>query len=125
MNKGGAGGGGGPTAAAAFAAAQKQKTLQQRVDNDIGNIVDNFSFIVNVARVLPLRFFLFTSLCTWQSWLCKKFGLLKISFIINNVIRLILFSQTLKDHFSLYLIRKYLLVLVTYDSKRSCKFVSC
>lgn len=53
MNKGGAGGGGGgPTAAAALAAAQKQKTLQQRVDNDIGNIVDNFSFIVNVARVL-------------------------------------------------------------------------
>ncbi|KAL8113179.1 mediator of RNA polymerase II transcription subunit 22a-like [Apium graveolens] len=51
MNKGGAGGGGGPTAAAALAAAQKQKTLQQRVDNDIGNIVDNFSFIVNVARV--------------------------------------------------------------------------
>lgn len=54
MNKGGAGGGGGPTAAAALAAAQKQKTLQQRVDNDIGNIVDNFSFIVNVARVLLL-----------------------------------------------------------------------
>ena len=53
MNKGGAGGGGGgPTAAAALAAAQKQKTLQQKVDNDIGNIVDNFSFIVNVARVL-------------------------------------------------------------------------
>ncbi|KAL1806385.1 hypothetical protein ACET3Z_029453 [Daucus carota] len=52
MNKGGAGGGGGgPTAAAALAAAQKQKTLQQKVDNDIGNIVDNFSFIVNVARV--------------------------------------------------------------------------
>ncbi|WOH12681.1 hypothetical protein DCAR_0832188 [Daucus carota subsp. sativus] len=52
MNKGGTGGGGGgPTAAAALAAAQKQKTLQQKVDNDIGNIVDNFSFIVNVARV--------------------------------------------------------------------------
>ncbi|KAG5559548.1 hypothetical protein RHGRI_009173 [Rhododendron griersonianum] len=51
MNKGGGGsgsGGGGPTAAAA---AQKQKTLLQRVDNDIGNIVDNFSFLVNVARV--------------------------------------------------------------------------
>ncbi|XP_019173840.1 PREDICTED: mediator of RNA polymerase II transcription subunit 22a-like [Ipomoea nil] len=53
MNKGGLGGGGagGPTAAAAAAAAQKQKTLLQRVDNDIGSIVDNFSFIVNVARV--------------------------------------------------------------------------
>ncbi|CAH9105644.1 unnamed protein product [Cuscuta epithymum] len=54
MNKGGlgsSGGGGGPTAAAAAAAAQKQKNLLQRVDNDIGSIVDNFSFIVNVARV--------------------------------------------------------------------------
>ncbi|KAK3001627.1 hypothetical protein RJ639_020757 [Escallonia herrerae] len=56
MNKGGgvglgSSGGGGPTAAAAAAAAQKQKTLQQRVDTDIGNIVDNFSFVVNVARV--------------------------------------------------------------------------
>ncbi|KAI3504940.1 hypothetical protein L1887_26748 [Cichorium endivia] len=55
MNKGGAGGGtsgaGGPTAAAAAAAAQKQKSLQQRVDNDIASIVDNFSIVVNVARV--------------------------------------------------------------------------
>ncbi|KAM7508321.1 hypothetical protein LguiA_018774 [Lonicera macranthoides] len=55
MNKGGvglgSGGGGGPTAAAAAQAAQKQKSLQQRVDSDIGNIVDNFSFVVNVARV--------------------------------------------------------------------------
>ncbi|WOG96691.1 hypothetical protein DCAR_0416027 [Daucus carota subsp. sativus] len=52
MNKGGAGGiGRGPTAAAALAAAQKQKTLQQRVDNDIGTLVDSFKFIVNVARV--------------------------------------------------------------------------
>ncbi|KAJ9541243.1 hypothetical protein OSB04_027749 [Centaurea solstitialis] len=55
MNKGGAGGGtsgaAGPTAAAAAAAAQKQKSLQQRVDNDIGSIVDNFSIVVNVARV--------------------------------------------------------------------------
>ncbi|KAL2482773.1 Mediator of RNA polymerase II transcription subunit 22a [Forsythia ovata] len=59
MNKGGAGlgggagggSGGGPTAAAAAAAAQKQKTLLQRVDNDIGNLVDNFGFLVNVARV--------------------------------------------------------------------------
>ncbi|CAI9787406.1 unnamed protein product [Fraxinus pennsylvanica] len=59
MNKGGVGlgggagggSGGGPTAAAAAAAAQKQKTLLQRVDNDIGNLVDSFGFLVNVARV--------------------------------------------------------------------------
>ncbi|KAL5983090.1 Mediator of RNA polymerase II transcription subunit 22a [Asimina triloba] len=52
MNKGGSGGAGsGPTAAAAAAAAQKQKTLLQRVDADIGNIVDNFSLLVTVARV--------------------------------------------------------------------------
>ncbi|PIA28718.1 hypothetical protein AQUCO_06700023v1 [Aquilegia coerulea] len=56
MNKGGGVGGGGggsaPTTAAAYAAAaQKQKNLLQRVDNDITNIVDNFSFLVNVARV--------------------------------------------------------------------------
>ncbi|KAG5529988.1 hypothetical protein RHGRI_030379 [Rhododendron griersonianum] len=54
MNKRGGGsgsGGGGPTAAAAAATAQKHKTLLQRVDNDIGNIVDNFSFLVNVVRV--------------------------------------------------------------------------
>ncbi|KAJ4719220.1 Mediator of RNA polymerase II transcription subunit [Melia azedarach] len=49
MNKGG-GGGSGPTAAAAAAAAQKQKTLMQRVETDIANIVDNFSQLVNVAR---------------------------------------------------------------------------
>ncbi|KAG2707737.1 hypothetical protein I3760_05G160900 [Carya illinoinensis] len=45
------GGGGGPTAAAAAAAAQKQKSLLQRVETDIGNIVDNFSHLVNVSRV--------------------------------------------------------------------------
>ncbi len=67
MNKGGAGGvggggsgtsgaGSGPTAAAASAAAQKQKTLLQRVEGDIGNIVDNFSHLVNVSRVF--NFFL-------------------------------------------------------------------
>ncbi|KAE9464380.1 hypothetical protein C3L33_03772, partial [Rhododendron williamsianum] len=51
MNKGGGGsgsGGGGPTASAAAAAAQKQKTLLQRVDNDIGNIVDNFSSLLTL-----------------------------------------------------------------------------
>ncbi|XP_059663576.1 mediator of RNA polymerase II transcription subunit 22b-like [Cornus florida] len=56
MNKGGgvgtgSGGGGGPTFATAAAAIQKQKTLLQRLDTDIGHIVDNFSFLVNVARV--------------------------------------------------------------------------
>ncbi|KAL5728645.1 Mediator of RNA polymerase II transcription subunit 22a [Ranunculus cassubicifolius] len=56
MNKGGGGGGGvsgaGHTTAAAYAAAaQKQKNLLQKVDNDITNIVDNFSYLVNVARV--------------------------------------------------------------------------
>lgn len=50
------GGGGGPTAAAAAAAAQKQKSLLQRVETDIGNIVDNFSHLVNVSRVI---FYLF------------------------------------------------------------------
>ena len=64
MNKGGAGGGpsgaAGPTGAAAAAAAQKQKSLQQRVDNDIGSIVDNFSIVVNVARVC--MFFVFASI---------------------------------------------------------------
>ncbi|KAM7267099.1 hypothetical protein ACFE04_009265 [Oxalis oulophora] len=54
---GGSGGGGGPTAAAATAAAQRQKSLMQRVETDIGNIVDNFSHLVNAARVndLPVR----------------------------------------------------------------------
>ncbi|PIA58575.1 hypothetical protein AQUCO_00500481v1 [Aquilegia coerulea] len=41
----------GPTAAAFAATAQKQKNLLQRVDNDITNIVDSFSHLVNVARV--------------------------------------------------------------------------
>ncbi|KAJ0040545.1 hypothetical protein Pint_28517 [Pistacia integerrima] len=51
MNKGG---GSGRTAAAA---AQKQKSLMQTVETDIANIVDNFSQLVNVARVneLPVR----------------------------------------------------------------------
>ncbi|KZV44747.1 mediator of RNA polymerase II transcription subunit 22b-like [Dorcoceras hygrometricum] len=55
MNKGvgigGAAGGGGPTATASSAAAQKQKTLLQRVDLDVGNLVDNFAYLVNVAPV--------------------------------------------------------------------------
>ncbi|XP_047332727.1 mediator of RNA polymerase II transcription subunit 22b-like [Impatiens glandulifera] len=54
---GSSGAGSGPTAAAAAAAAQKQKALLERVDTDIGNIVDSFSFLVNLARVndLPVR----------------------------------------------------------------------
>ncbi|XP_072984238.1 mediator of RNA polymerase II transcription subunit 22a-like [Typha latifolia] len=52
MSKVGASGAGsGPTAAAAAAAAQKQRSLLQRVDTDISNIVDNFSLLINVARV--------------------------------------------------------------------------
>jgi len=58
MNKGGPGGGG-PTAAAAAAAAQKQKTLLQRVEGDIANIVDNFSHLVSVARVCTYLHFLY------------------------------------------------------------------
>ena len=66
MNKGGLTGGvlgssagSGPTAAAAAAAAQKQKTLVQRVEGDIANIVDNFSHLVNVARVCLITFCIF------------------------------------------------------------------
>uniref|UniRef100_A0A2P2NQT7 Mediator of RNA polymerase II transcription subunit 22a-like n=1 Tax=Rhizophora mucronata TaxID=61149 RepID=A0A2P2NQT7_RHIMU len=65
MNKGGVGvgpggsvgAGSGPTAAATAAAAQKQKNLMQRVETDIANIVDNFTHLVNVARVneTPVR----------------------------------------------------------------------
>ncbi|GAB2277796.1 Mediator of RNA polymerase II transcription subunit 22a [Dionaea muscipula] len=60
MNKGagagagssaGGGNGSGPTTAAAAAAAQKQKSLLQRVDTDISSLVDNFTSLVNVARV--------------------------------------------------------------------------
>ncbi|EPS61305.1 hypothetical protein M569_13495, partial [Genlisea aurea] len=52
MNKGvGPAGAGGPTDAAAAAAAQKQKLLLQRVDTDVGTLLDNFGFLVNVSRV--------------------------------------------------------------------------
>ncbi|KAL8153607.1 hypothetical protein V2J09_011367 [Rumex salicifolius] len=54
MNKPGAGSGGvasGPTTAAAAAAAQKQKTLLQRVEGDVSSLVDNFTNLVNGARV--------------------------------------------------------------------------
>jgi mediator of RNA polymerase II transcription subunit 22 len=58
LGSGGGGGGSGPTAAAAASAAQKQKMLLQRVETDISNIVDNFSHLVNVSRVI-FPFFLF------------------------------------------------------------------
>ncbi|XP_073134860.1 mediator of RNA polymerase II transcription subunit 22a-like [Henckelia pumila] len=52
MNKGaGIGGAAGPTAAASATATQKQKALLQRVDGDVGHLVDNFAYLVNVARV--------------------------------------------------------------------------
>lgn len=68
MNKGGVlggsgagGAGSGPTAAAAATAAQKQKTLLNRVEGDIANIVDNFSHLVNVARVFLIPCCIFFS----------------------------------------------------------------
>ncbi|CAA7408424.1 unnamed protein product [Spirodela intermedia] len=55
MSKPGAGGpasgGSGPTTAAILAAAQKQKTLLQRVDNDVSQIIDNFSALLSISRV--------------------------------------------------------------------------
>ncbi|CAO1945863.1 unnamed protein product [Urochloa humidicola] len=41
----------GPTAAAAAAAAQKQKSLLQKADADVSSLVDNFSSLINIARV--------------------------------------------------------------------------
>lgn len=77
MNKGANVGGGGPTAAAAAAAAQKQKSLLQRVDADIGNIVDNYGFIVNAARVCPHFLHLLPSTKKYRSPI--KFILLSFS----------------------------------------------
>ncbi|KAK1660721.1 hypothetical protein QYE76_048880 [Lolium multiflorum] len=49
---GGAGGtAAGPTAAAAAAAAQKQRALLQKADADVASLVDNFSALINIARV--------------------------------------------------------------------------
>ncbi|KAF0918440.1 hypothetical protein E2562_023587 [Oryza meyeriana var. granulata] len=45
---GSAGAATGPTAAAA---AQKQKTLLQKADADVSSLVDNFSALINIARV--------------------------------------------------------------------------
>ena len=58
MNKGGAGGGGGIGPTVAVAAAQKQKTLLQRVEANIGSIVDNFSHLVNVSRVFKYLYYI-------------------------------------------------------------------
>lgn len=41
----------GPTAAATAAAQQRQRTLLQRADADIGSLLDNFSHLVKAARV--------------------------------------------------------------------------
>ncbi|CAM6116419.1 unnamed protein product [Calypogeia fissa] len=46
----------GPTAAATAAAQQRQRTLLQRADIDIGSLLDNFSHLVKAARINdPLR----------------------------------------------------------------------
>jgi len=50
---GAAGSAPGPTAAAAAAAAQKQKLLLQKADADVSSLVDNFSNLINIARVRP------------------------------------------------------------------------
>ncbi|KAM3198021.1 hypothetical protein ACQJBY_020732 [Aegilops geniculata] len=54
MSKPGGSAGGataGPTAAAAAAAAQKQRALLQKADADVSSLVDNFSALINIARV--------------------------------------------------------------------------
>lgn len=56
MSKPGGSAGGataGPTAAAAAAAAQKQRALLQKADADVSSLVDNFSALINIARVRP------------------------------------------------------------------------
>lgn len=47
----GSGGVAGPTAAAAAQAAQRQRSLLQRADADIGSLLDNFSHLLKAARV--------------------------------------------------------------------------
>lgn len=87
MNKGGVGGGsggGGPTASAAAAAAQKQKTLLQRVDNDIGSIVDNFSFLVNVARVLTLS--VYSCIPCWFFFVYCKANICGLKHFFNGMV---------------------------------------
>ena len=64
---GGAGAGSGPTAAAAAAAAQKRKTLVQRVEGDIANIVDNFSHFLSSLSSFISRFnFFFFFFCLFS-----------------------------------------------------------
>ncbi|XP_023155831.1 mediator of RNA polymerase II transcription subunit 22a-like [Zea mays] len=40
-----------PTATVAAAAVQKQKSLLQKADADVSSLVDNFSSLINIARV--------------------------------------------------------------------------
>lgn len=47
----GPGGVAGPTAAAAAQAAQRQRSLLQRADADIGSLLDNFSHLLKAARI--------------------------------------------------------------------------
>ena len=86
MNKGGAGGvggggsgssggGSGPTAAAAAAAAQKQKTLLQRVEADIGSIVENFTQLVNVSRVFKYLYYITVFLLSFSNWVIEILSL--------------------------------------------------
>jgi hypothetical protein len=42
----------GPTVSAAAQAAQRQRSLLQRADADIGSLLDNFSHLLKAARVL-------------------------------------------------------------------------
>lgn len=51
---GGSGGAAGPTSAAAAAALQKQNTLLQRMDTDVGNLLENFKLMINGSRVCSL-----------------------------------------------------------------------
>lgn len=44
----------GPTASAAAQAAQRQRSLLQRADADIGSLLDNFSHLLKAARVRSL-----------------------------------------------------------------------
>lgn len=41
----------GPTVSAAAQAAQRQRSLLQRADADIGSLLDNFSHLLKAARV--------------------------------------------------------------------------
>lgn len=47
----GVGASAGPTVAAVAAAAQRQRSLLQRADADIGSLLDNFSHLLKAARI--------------------------------------------------------------------------